>query len=175
MPVYDLASLPANTEIFVDANIFIYHFNGKSATCTAFVERIANDDVMAYVNTQVLSDLLHKLMCAEAVAKRLITNASADKMKKWLAANRAAAAKLRKYQAQFEYLLGIGVKVMPVTRKTLVDSKRDRAAHALMIGDSLNICSMGRNKPRLSHIATRDGDFGHISTLTVWQPQDVIP
>lgn len=175
MPVYDLAALPAGTEIFVDANIFIYHFNGKSATCTAFVDRIANDEVAAYVNAQVLSDLLHRLMCAEAVAKGLITSASADKMKRWLATNRAAAGRLRKYQAQFEFLLGIGVKVISVTRMTLINSKRERATHALMIGDSLNICSMARNKPRLSHIATRDSDFGHISTLTVWQPQDVIP
>ncbi len=166
--------LPPHTDIFVDANIFIYHFNGNSATCTAFVDRIANDDVNAYVNTQVLSDLLHKMMCAEAVAKGFITNAGAGKMKTWLANNRALASRLRKYQAQFEFLLGIGVKVLPVTKKTLTDSKRERAAHALMTGDSLNICSMVRSKPRLSHIATRDADFGHIPALTVWQPQDVI-
>jgi predicted nucleic acid-binding protein len=61
----DLASLPAGTSIFVDTNIFSLHFQGRSVTCSAFITRIAQGEIIAYVNTQVLSDLLHKLMLAE--------------------------------------------------------------------------------------------------------------
>jgi len=61
----DLATLPFGTSVFVDTIIFDLHFRNKSATCTAFVERIARGEISAFVNTQVLSDLLHKLMLAE--------------------------------------------------------------------------------------------------------------
>ena len=36
-----LSEIPATTEIFIDANIFVYHFSGPTAltpACSAFME-----------------------------------------------------------------------------------------------------------------------------------------
>ena len=89
MPVMDLADIPSGTRIFLDTNIFFLHYRNKSASCTALLNRIAQDDVVGYVNTQVLSDLLHKLMLAEAAAKGYC-GFSAKKLKTWLARAQAA-------------------------------------------------------------------------------------
>ena len=43
----DLATLPSGTRIFIDANIFIYHFTQVplTAACTAFLQRVEAEDL----------------------------------------------------------------------------------------------------------------------------------
>ena len=174
MPVQDLRLIPNDSRVFVDTNIFHYHFRGKSVTCTAFMTRIANDEVSAFVNTQVLSDLLHKLMLAEAASKGLC-KFGATHLKQWLAKNRTLAPNLTEYQTAFENTLALGLKVMRISKKTLVETKTERATQGLMTGDSLHLGNMNRHTPPLLDIATYDGDFAHIAALNVWKPMDVIP
>jgi predicted nucleic acid-binding protein len=173
MPVLDLAAMPSGTRVFLDTNVFVFHYRGKSASCTALINRIAHGDVIGYVNTQVLSDLLHKLMLAEAAAKKFCGFGASD-LKHWLSANRALAVQLTDYQTRFEDTLDLGIKVMRITKNILVDTKIERAAYGLMTGDSLHLGNMNRHTPAVRHIATHDGDFAHVPGLTVWKPMDVI-
>lgn len=170
----DLAALPTGTRVFVDTNIFDLHYRGKSATCSAFINRVARGEVVAYVNTQVLSDLLHKLMLAEAYAKGLISRRQASALKARLQANRALAAGLTDYQMQFENTLAIGLRVLQISRKILVETKAERVAHGLMTGDSLHLGNMNRHPIPLQDIVTHDGDFAHVPGLIVRGPMDVI-
>jgi len=155
-------------------NIFDLHYRGKSATCTAFIDRVARGEVVAYVNTQVLSDLLHKLMLAEASAKGMTTSRQASRLKGCLKTNRGLAAKLTDYQTQFENTLAVGLRVLRISKKTLIETKAERAMHGLMIGDSLHLGNMNRHRTPLRDIATYDGDFGHVPGLIVWEPVDVV-
>lgn len=170
----DLATLPNGAHVFVDTNIFYLHFQGKSATCTAFFNRIANGQVTAYVNTEVLSDLIHKLMLAEAFAKGIIRRQKACDLKSYLASDRTCIACMPDHQGQFENTLGMGLKVLPVTKRLLIDTKSERTTHGLMTNDSLHLGSMIRRSVAVSDIATQDGDFIHIPDITVWRPEDVI-
>jgi predicted nucleic acid-binding protein len=173
--VPDLAALPTGTRVFVDTNIFDLDYRGKSATCSAFITRVARGEVVAYVNTQVLSDLLHKLMLAEAYAKGFVTRRQASALKTRLQANRALAAGLTDYQTQFENTLAIGLRVLRISRGLLIETKVERATHGLMTGDSLHLGNMNRHATPLRDILTYDSDFVHIPDLTVWEPMDVIP
>lgn len=56
-------------KIFIDSNIFIYHFLGRSEPCTVLLEMAKNLDVQAYISVIVMAEVLHKLMIAEAVEK----------------------------------------------------------------------------------------------------------
>lgn len=171
----DLAALPAGIRVFVDTNIFDLHYRNKSATCSAFITRVARGEVVAYVNTQVLSDLLHKLMLAEAYTKGFIPKRQASALKEKLKADRALAATLTDYQTQFENTLAIGLRVLQISRKILVETKTERTAHGLMTGDSLHLGNMNRHSTPLQDIVTHDSDFAHIPSLTVWEPLDVTP
>ena len=170
----DLSTLPAGTHLFVDTNILYLHFAGQSATCTALCYRIANGEILAYVNTEVLSDLIHKLMLAEACAKGVIARPSAALLKAYLASNRTCIAAMTDHQAQFESTLAMGLKVLPVTKRLLVDTKMERAVHGLMTNDSLHLGSMNRRRVALRDVATRDADFAHVPGVTVWEPRDVV-
>lgn len=176
----DLTLLPGGTSVFVDTNIFDLHFQGRSQACKDFLERIANDEIDAYVNTQVLSDLLHKLMTAEAYQKRCTKHRSARDLKEYLKNNRGNAIPLGDYQTQFENILALGLKVLPISEKLLIDTKVERTTLYLMTGDSLHIGCMNRRmlkrcKAPLRDIVTNDGDFELIPGFTVWKPYDVYP
>lgn len=170
----DLATLPSGTSVFVDTIILDLHFRNRSATCTAFVERIARGEISAFVNTQVLSDLLHKLMLAEAQLKGLIPHRSAKELRDKLTTDRTIMGNLTDYQVQFENTLAIGIRVLSVTGKLLRESKKERVTHGLMVGDSLHLCNMNRCAAPICNIVTNDGDFNHITNIVVWEPMDVV-
>jgi predicted nucleic acid-binding protein len=174
----DLASLPGGTSVFVDTNIFDLHFQGSSLSCTVFMNRIMTGEVEAYVNIQVLSDLLHKLMLADAFSKNLITRRAASSLKNRLQSNRDIARQLTDYQMQFENTLAFGLKVLPINTNLLIDTKVERLKYGLMTGDSLHLgtmnrCTRNRRRFPLSHIVTNDADFAHIPGVTVWKPNDI--
>jgi len=172
--VPDLAQIPSGTKVFVDTNIFYLHFQGRSISCTAFIERIARGEIEAYANTEVLSDLLHKLMLYEAVQKGLITDAKAHLLRRHLNTTRDAIGTLPDHQNQFEQTLAGGVAVLMVSPKLLRITKRERITHGLMTNDSIHLGNMLYKREPLADIATNDADFEHITAITVWKPTDVI-
>ena len=66
-----LANLRDGDRMFIDTNIFIYHFGGRSVQCKAFLERCARRELLGYTSTPVLAEVLHRRMVAEAIAKGL--------------------------------------------------------------------------------------------------------
>lgn len=175
----DLDTLPRKARVFVDTNIFDYALSAKSLSCASFLQRVARHEITAYVNIQVLSDLIHKLMIKEAFKKQLISKAAAGKLKECFQKDRTKAAQLVDYQQQIEALLSIGLRVLPITTKLLIETKSERATYALLTGDSLHIgtmkrCLLNRRPAPLTDIVTNDGDFALIAGMTVWKPQDVI-
>ncbi len=175
----DLADLPAGSRVFVDTNIFDLAYRAASLSCVAFLERVARGEVAAYVNVQVLSDLLHKLMLAEAVQKGYISTRNAQKLKEKLKNNRALATMLVEYQQQFEQTLAIGLRVLSINEQLLIDTHKERSTYGLMTGDSLHLGTMNRCRERrrvapIRDLVTQDGDFAHITDLTIWEPSDVV-
>lgn len=60
-----LENLPPGRKIFIDSNIFIYHFLDLSDQCTSFLERVHSREVKGFTSATVLAEVLHKLMIAE--------------------------------------------------------------------------------------------------------------
>jgi predicted nucleic acid-binding protein len=67
-----LAELPPGTSIFIDASIFIYHFTGVSEDCSEFLVRCQGREIAGQTSTNVILEVLHRLMMAEAVNKNLV-------------------------------------------------------------------------------------------------------
>jgi len=182
MPEQNLDDVPDGSSIFVDTNIFHYHLQNLSPSCTQFITRIASGAIEAYVNIQVLSDLLHKLMMTEARAKGCIGNKSSNpqELKKYLKGcrDKKLAFPLTDYQVQFEIIVSAGLHILPINENLLIDTKAERVQYYLMTGDSLHLGTMSRRvvnrrKAPLQNIATHDGDFAYIQDVTVWKPMDI--
>ena len=65
-----LAKIPDGAAVFIDANVFIYHFSGPSPlspACSAFLQRVEDGLLRGLTSTVVLIEVLHRLMILEAV------------------------------------------------------------------------------------------------------------
>jgi predicted nucleic acid-binding protein len=82
MPVEVLTNLPRRSEVVIDANIFVYASLEVSRQCTEFLSRCSVEDVLAITTTDVVSDVCHRLMLAEAVATAAIPRQSAPLLKR---------------------------------------------------------------------------------------------
>lgn len=64
--------ISAGALVFIDANTFVYHFTPHPVlglSCAALFSRIQTREVFAVTSTHVLSDVAHRLMTTEAIAK----------------------------------------------------------------------------------------------------------
>ena len=65
-------NIPTGEMVFLDANIFYYHFvsvPGLSTACKDFLHRIAQGEITGVTATVVLAEAQHKVMLADAVQK----------------------------------------------------------------------------------------------------------
>ncbi len=64
------AALPAGATAFVDASVFIHHFEPNAAfgpAATEFLERIENQESTGVTATHLVSEVAHRLMTIEAM------------------------------------------------------------------------------------------------------------
>jgi predicted nucleic acid-binding protein len=64
-----LEDVPNEEQIFVDANILIYHFSGISSACRTFLQRCESKQVEAFTGVHVLLEVAHRLMILEALIR----------------------------------------------------------------------------------------------------------
>jgi len=80
VPVEPLPTLPAGLDIFLDANIFVYAFGGQSEQCLELLFRCARE-VYGVTSIEVISEVTHRLMLAEALATGIIRRARAQDLR----------------------------------------------------------------------------------------------
>ena len=163
-----LTDLQAGRRVFIDANIFIYHFTGLSQECSSFLERCERGDLWGVTAVHVMLEVLHRLMMIEAVTKGLVAPGNVAKKLR----NRPDVVKqLTNYQTQTEMILEIGIKVMNLTADSLKISHPYRHRYGLLVNDSLIAGAM--ETEGISDIATADPDFTRVEGLHVYSPLDL--
>jgi predicted nucleic acid-binding protein len=164
----DLATLPSGTRIFIDANIFIYHFTQGPLTtaCTAFLQRIEADDLHGVTSVVVLAEVAHRLMILEAI--RTLGFPSRMAVKK-LKENPTLVNQLSHYKVATARIPSFNVTVEPATFAHLQTAQELSARHGLLTNDSLTGAMM--RSLTLTDVASNDSDLTTIPGLTVWRPQ----
>ena len=64
------ADLPAGATVFLDASLFVHHFEPNALygpPATEFLERIENQEITGVTTTHILSEVAHRLMTIEAM------------------------------------------------------------------------------------------------------------
>jgi predicted nucleic acid-binding protein len=164
----DLNDLPDGASVFIDANIFIYHFTGISIECRVMLERGERKDIRSATGTHIILEVLHRLMMIEALSKRLITPGQpAKKLKRNLDAIRL----LQDYNRCVNEIRRLGVRVYPATLKQIRNSEIIRAAYGVMTNDSVTAAMMLNYG--ITNLATLDSDLHRIPGLDLYLPTDV--
>lgn len=162
------SDLKRGDSIFIDANIFIYTFGARSNECKEILLKCAKGELRGYTLTSILSEVLHRLMIAEAIEKGYITTKNPVKS---LRENPEIIKGLSTYSRNVEQIGKMNIKIIPLTNELIVKSSKVRRNYGLLTNDSLVITAM--KDFGLSKIATNDTDFNHIKWLQVYSPSDL--
>jgi len=161
-----LTELPAGQTVFIDANIFIYHFTGLSQECSRFLERCERGDLWGITAVHVLLEVLHRLMMIEAVTKKLVTPGNVAKK---LRTRPNVVKQLVDYQTQT--ILEMGIELVGLTSDALRISHPYRRRGGLLVNDSLIAAVM--EAEGILDIATANPDFSRVDGLRVYSPMDL--
>jgi len=161
-------SLKKGDIIFIDANIFIYNFGAQSVECKELLLRCAKGDLTGYTLTSVLSEVLHRLMIAEAIEKGYITDKSPLKK---LRENPEIIKKLTTYIQSVEKIGEMNINVVSLTHELIKKSAKIRQSEGLLTNDSIVVAAV--KDLGFSSLVTNDNDFDRIEWLNIYKPSDL--
>ncbi|MBM4073691.1 MAG: PIN domain-containing protein [Planctomycetes bacterium] len=163
------ADLPAGANVFLDASIFIHHFEPNplfGPAATQFLERIENQEIQGTTATHVVSEVAHRLMTIEA-------------MQAFGWKSPGIALRLRNHPTQVQALKHFrqAVQEIPlfgIPILTIDAAWLDRAAEisqqtGLLHNDALVIAVMRAHG--LTNLASADPDFDRMPGITRYAPQ----
>ena len=108
-----LADIEEGAAVFVDANVFIYHFVGASEDCTALLRRCEIGEVEGSTSALVLAEACHRLMMIEAVERRLVAPGNVARK---LARRPDVVRQLAFHDASIQAIPAMGIEIVGVRR-----------------------------------------------------------
>lgn len=160
--------IPDHSEVFVDANIFVYHFSGPTEytdSCTQFLQHIEETTPSGVTSVLVLAETLHRLMIIEATTKLHI---EPKLILRHLKAHPLDVKKLTEHLTVVEKIQAFGIKILPLDIDDVLKSNDVKKEYGLLTNDAINLAIMRHH--HIKRIATNDPDFGRVGDLTVWRP-----
>jgi uncharacterized protein len=167
MPMDTLANVADGSDVFVDANIFVYAFTAMSAECTEFLARCARQEVSAVTSYDVIHEATHRLMVHEAFQKALIPKPRAADLQQRPALVRV----LTDYWSQVSKVFTMNLVIVPSEESIIRRAQAIRALHGLLTLDSVVVATM--EEYGLDRLASHDRDFDPIASLSIFRPTDI--
>jgi predicted nucleic acid-binding protein len=164
----NFTEIPAHAAVFLDANVFVYHF-GRHPTlaqpCTALLEKIENQEVEGYTSADVVSDMAHRLMAVEAAAH---FGWPQQGIALRLKGHPTEVQQLTQYRQAIDELPLFRVQILPVTAQLVSLAADVSRQTGLLCSDALIVSTMRANG--LTNLASNDADFDRVPGLTRYAP-----
>lgn len=165
-----LAEIPDASTLFIDANVFVYHFVGASAQCSALLARCETGVIRGTTSILVVAETAHRLMMIEAVERKLVTPGNVARK---LAQRPDVVRRLRVYASSVQAIPAMGVEILALNEETMRLGLRHQRRHGLLTNDSLIVGTMTHQGVRL--LATADRRLAMVDELEVASPTDLVP
>ena len=108
------ADLITGDAVFLDTNIFVYHFAPDPllrSPCSQLLQRIERQDISGYTSTVILSEVAHRLMTIEA---RTRPGWPSGKIVNRLKQNPAAVQSLMNFRIAVQNILHSKIQVLTI-------------------------------------------------------------
>ena len=165
--VKPLPQVPPDTNIFIDANIFVYALSGTSAQCKHFLERCSREEVTGVTLFEIVNEATHRLMLAEAKSKGLIKAESARELRSKF----RLIPSLVDYWTDTQRILGLNLLFLATDEAIVTAANLERTTGCLLTNDSMIVSCMRASG--VSCIATSDNDFKRVNGVEVYRPDDL--
>jgi predicted nucleic acid-binding protein len=162
-------AIEEGSAIFVDANVFIYHFVGASPQCTGLLARCESRQLRGSTSVLVLAEVCHRLMTVEAVQEKLI---SPGNVVRKLAERPNVIRQLVTYQSSIEAIPSMGIEIAPTSEEIVMQGLRLQRRYGLMTNDSLIVAAMLHEGFRL--LAAADRRLAAVDEIEVAVPTDLL-
>ena len=163
------SNIPADTPIFVDANILSYYFLRVMPffeVCDPLFRRSAQREITLHTATNVAADVVHRAMISEAIVRFSL---QPRETVTFLKTNPETVKQLKKYKQVPGWFTQARVNILPLTYREIHNSKQFRDTYGLLTNDSIILAVMSRYK--IADLATNDRDFQRVSGVRVWMPK----
>jgi predicted nucleic acid-binding protein len=163
------ADLPAGAAIFLDASVFIHHFEPNALfgpAATQFLERIENQELSGITATHVVSEVTHRLMTIEAmqafgwksagIALRLRNHPS-------------QVQTLKRFRQAVQEIPLFGIRILTIDSAWLDPAAEISQQTGLLHNDALLVAVMRAHG--LTNLASADPDFDRVPGISRYAPQ----
>lgn len=154
--------------VYVDANIFIYHFTGQSDECRSLLSRCQQMELQGTTGMHVILEVAHRIMMMEAVSKGVISGGNVPSR---LKRRPELVGRLTDLHGWIHSIQDSNIIVLEPRLSTLESSLAWQRRYGLLVNDSVSAALM--NEYDISTIATNDRDFERIQGLSVHTPGDL--
>jgi predicted nucleic acid-binding protein len=167
MPIQSLERIPDGSDVFIDANIFIYGLGGLSAQCKRFLDRCSREEVIGISLFEIVNNATHRFMLAEAHSKGLISKESASGLR----GKFKYVPNLTIYWQNTERILNLNLLLIAIDEPIIRVAHSERQNTGLLTNDSMIVSCM--RSYGVSYLATSDNDFERVSGIMVFRPEDL--
>ncbi len=154
--------------VYVDANIFIYHFTGQSDECRFLLSRCQQMALQGTTGMHVILEVAHRIMMIEAVSKGVISGGNVPSR---LKRRPELVGRLTDLHSWVHSIQDSNIIVLEPGLSTLESSLDWQRRYGLLVNDSVSAALM--NEYDISTIATNDRDFERVEGLSVHMPGDL--
>ncbi|NVM26959.1 MAG: type II toxin-antitoxin system VapC family toxin [Desulfobacterales bacterium] len=163
------SDLESGSSIFVDANIFVYHFSKRSRfnpASTNFLECVEKRDFIGVTSTLVVQEATHRMMIMEAAG--ILANIKAKDYVKYRKANPDISKRLENHRVIPEKIAFFNLEIISPDITTIVRSQQMKRRYGVLSNDALSLQIMEDLK--INNLASNDSDFERVDFIKLYKP-----
>lgn len=168
-----LSDLKNGSSVFVDANIFIYHFSQKSRfnlDSTNFLERIEEREIIGITSTSVVQEATHRMMIIEAAL--VLRDKNLKDLVKHLKTHPDIVKQLVSHRSVPEKIVSFNFDIESPDIGTIERSQAMKNRYGFLSNDALSLQIM--QDLRINNLASNDSDFERVDFIRLYKPSEAI-
>ena len=168
-----LSDLKKGTSIFIDANIFIYHFSKESRfnqACLNFLQYIEAGSISGFTSTSIVQEVTHRMMIIEAVG--LLPGIKPKDIVKYLKKNSDVLKKLVNHQSIPSKISSFNLEIISPDIDAIVRSQQLKNRYGFLSNDALTLQIM--EDLNIKNLASNDADFERVDFIALYRPSENI-
>lgn len=163
-----LHEIEPGQRIFIDANIFVYHFSKDSRfneSCREFLLRVENSEINGITSAAVVQEATHRLMMSEASS---MIDIEVKNLPKYLKQRPDVAKQLTKHLIVPGKIASLNIEIIPITASLVEESQVFKTRYGFLSNDALTLKVMDEYK--ISALASNDLDFERVDWIKLYLP-----
>ncbi len=163
-----LLEIESGAKVFIDANIFVYHFSKGSEfnkSCTDFLYRVETSQIHGFTSAGIIMEASHRLMMVEASS---VLDVEIKNLPKYLKQHPDVVKQLTKHLTVPNKIAGLNIEIVQITQKVIDASQLNKTKYGFLSNDSLTLKIM--EDMGLANIASNDSDFKRVDWLKLYLP-----